>query len=398
MSQDSDNFTASRSQNEVADRALTRSQNLLRSGKKFRVVVKVGSSSLTQAGGALDSSRIRFFSSHLAHCARGGAETVLVSSGAVAAGCGAMRINRRPQSLALRQAMAAIGQGLLMEAYNEAFRAEHLHVAQVLLNRGDFAIRQSYNNALAALEELLTLKVVPIVNENDTVAWKRETFGDNDMLAALVAALLRATMLVIVTDIDGLYSADPRTSSEATRINEVDVIDESIINLAGGAGSHVGTGGMLSKVLAARHATRLGIPVFIGSLSEQGSLFEIVDGKGDGTYFHAPESDSLGRKRQWIAFHSESEGDIIVDEGAARALLDSGRSLLPVGISEIYGSFPAGSVVSVLDQRRVIIGKGIVNYSAEELGQLKGFSTTAARAITRRARDEVIHRDDWVEL
>jgi glutamate 5-kinase len=361
-----------------------------------RIVVKIGSSSLTGARGSLSRDKLASHSRALAELHKAGEEVILVSSGAVAAGSGTLNLSSRPKTIELKQAAAAIGQGLLMQAYNEEFSQRLISVAQVLLTRHDFAVRESYNNALNTLTTLLEYRVLPIINENDTVVVTRDSFGDNDMLAALVSALVHADLLIILTDTNGLYDKDPRRDPEAKRIDRMKSVTPEILEVAGGAGSSVGTGGMYAKVKAAERALTLGVPVFIGTATDE-SLLPIISGNGDGTYFGEDDTISPGRKLQWIAFHSPVRGIVRVDAGAVEALKVGGKSLLPAGVREIEGAFARDDVVEISGPDGVI-GKGIVNYHSHELQQVLGRSTEYARQHLGIARVEVVHRDHLVLL
>jgi glutamate 5-kinase len=362
-----------------------------------RIVVKIGSSSLTSDEGGLNLARIEYFADELAALHREGCRVLLVTSGAVAAGFRTIGYKQRPKALAEKQAAAAVGQALLMQAYNNAFAARGIGVAQILLTRPDFTRRKRINNAMMTMEELFRRRIIPIVNENDTVSVDELKFGDNDMLSALTANLVKAERLIIVTDTDGLYTGDPRKDPHASRIDRVEEINERIIHYAGGAGSAVGTGGMRSKIEAARIAVRGGIPVFIGKVSEPGDLKLAVGGLGKGTYFDT-RLNTLNVKKQWIGFHSEPKGRVTVDEGAAHALVSGGKSLLPAGVIDVSGDFHPGDVVEVADPNQKVIGRGVVNYDA---GQLKAVSGMNTEEVIRRMdvqRMEVIHRDEWLAL
>lgn len=367
-----------------------------------RIVVKIGSSSLTSDEGGLNRDRISFFSHELAALQEKGYQVLLVTSGAVAAGFRRIGYESRPKLVHQKQAAAAVGQALLMQAYQEAFEAyggSGNGVAQILLTRTDFSNQRRIKNARLTIEELLRQRTVPIINENDTVATDElhMKFGDNDTLSALVANLVQARHLVILTDTDGLYTEDPRKNPAALRIDRVAQISEDIMKIAGGAGSSVGTGGMRSKIEAARIAMRGGVPAFIGRVTEPGDLQLAVDGRGKGTYFDT-SLHTLTMKKQWVGFHSQPKGRIIVDDGAQRALLQGGSSLLPVGIRTIDGEFHSGDVVEVTNLSEQTIGRGVVNYDAWQIKAVAGLSTDEVRRRFEVSRIEVIHRDDWVTL
>jgi len=360
-----------------------------------RIVVKIGSSSLTSEAGGLNRERVAFFAGELAKLQKAGNQVLLVTSGAVAAGFTSIGYKQRPKNLHEKQAAAAVGQALLMQAYQEAFASYDVHVAQILLTRSDFSNRKRMHNAQMTIDELLAHGIVPIVNENDTVSIDELKFGDNDKLSALVANLVKAKRLIIITDTDGLYTDNPRTNPEAQRIERVDIISEDIYRFAGGAGSAVGTGGMRSKVEAARIAMRGGVPVFVGRVCEPGDLQLASANTGKGTYFETSEN-SLSMKKQWVGFHSLSSGAITVDDGARSALLSGGKSLLPAGITLVDGEFHPGDVVDVISTGGQTIGRGVVNYTSSQLRAAAGLSTDEVQKRFDVLRIEVIHRDEWV--
>lgn len=363
-----------------------------------RIVVKIGSSSLTTPEGGLNRDAIAYFSTELAALMKEGYQVLLVTSGAVAAGFREIGYAERPKLLHEKQAAAAVGQALLMQNYREALAEHDVSAAQVLLTRSDFQNRKRTGNASMAIEELLKRNVLPIINENDTVSVDELKFGDNDTLSALVANLIKADHLMILTDTDGLYTKDPRIDPDAVRISQVEEITEDIYAIAGGAGSSVGTGGMRSKIDAAKIASRSGVPVFIGKANEPGELLQALEGNGRGTYFRN-HGTSLPRKKQWLGFLSIPIGSLTVDPGAEEALIHGGRSLLPVGVRGISGHFHTGDVVEVLNQDGEVLGRGIVNYDAEQLQGILGLpSTEVLKLLDEVHRLEVIHRDEWISL
>ncbi|MEC0089657.1 glutamate 5-kinase [Paenibacillus macquariensis] len=363
-----------------------------------RIVVKIGSSSLASVEGALNREAIIFFAREMASLKAAGHEVLLVTSGAVAAGFREIGYDARPRLLHEKQAAAAVGQALLMQAYQQAFAAHGIVTAQLLLTRTDFCSRKRMNNAGMTVEELLKQGVIPIVNENDTVSVDELKFGDNDTLSALVANLVKARHLLILTDMDGLYSGDPRKYPDAVRYSHVTEITEEIYTNAGGAGSSLGTGGMRSKIDAAKIATRGGVPVFIGQVTAHGDLQNAVDGQGRGTYFDTKLS-SLSMKKQWLGFMSTPLGSITVDAGAETALIHGGHSLLPVGVKHVVGHFHAGDVVEVLNTDAVVLGRGVINYDDEQLRQVCGMSSSDVyQKIDSIHRLEVVHRDEWITL
>jgi glutamate 5-kinase len=362
-----------------------------------RIVVKIGSSSLTSEEGGLNPDKIAYFSRELSFLQDQGFQVLLVTSGAVAAGFRHIGYAKRPKLLHERQASAAVGQALLMQAYHHEFAKYGRSVAQILLTRADFAQRKRVHNATMTINELLSRQVIPIINENDTVSVDELKFGDNDSLSALVANLVKANRLMILTDTDGLYTEDPRKNPDAVRIERVDVIDEAIWSIAGGSGSSVGTGGMRSKIEAARIAMRGGVPVFIGRASEEGDLVQAATGSGKGTYFDT-HSHTVSTKKLWIGFHSMPQGKLTVDAGAERALLHEGKSLLPAGIREVEGDFQPGDVIEVVSNEGSTIGRGVVNYEAWQLRAVAGLSTDEVRKRVDVHRIEAVHRDEWMPL
>ncbi|WP_019640084.1 glutamate 5-kinase [Paenibacillus fonticola] len=363
-----------------------------------RIVVKIGSSSLTSEEGGLNRAAIAYFAAELAGLRSLGYQVLLVTSGAVAAGFREIGYPERPKLLHEKQAAAAVGQALLMQSYREALAVHKVASAQILLTRSDFQNRKRTGNASMAIEELLHRSVLPIINENDTVSVDELKFGDNDTLSALVANLLKADHLIILTDTDGLYTQDPRINPAAERIALVDEITDEIYSIAGGAGSSVGTGGMRSKIDAAKIGTRGGVTVFVGKVTQPGELPAVLEGRGPGTYFET-RSATLPRKKQWLGFLSTPLGTLTVDNGAEEALLHGGRSLLPVGVKHAQGHFHAGDVVEVVNQNRETLGRGIINYDSEQLQYILGLpSTEVIKKVETVHRLEVIHRDEWISL
>ena len=360
------------------------------------IVIKIGSSSLTTVHGELNRDRIEYFAGELSKLQSDGNQVLLVTSGAVAAGFSRIGYKNRPKILHEKQASAAVGQALLMQSYNEALGKYGISPAQILLTRTDFSDRKRGHNALMTIRELLHHRIIPIINENDTVSVDELRFGDNDMLSALVANFVKAGKLIIITDTDGLYTEDPRKNAEAKRIALVGEINEDILRIAGGSGSQVGTGGMRSKIEAARVAVRGGVPVFIGKAEQLGDLTLALQGEGKGTYF-STTSHTLSAKKQWIGFHSTPIGKIEVDPGAEHAILTGGKSLLPAGVKKVQGDFHPGDVIEVLSQNGILIGRGVVNYESKQLLQVMGLSTDEAQKIVDVHRLEVIHRDDWIQ-
>ncbi len=361
--------------------------------KKKRVVVKIGSSSLTNSKGEIDYEKFNDHIAAIAALREIGHEVVLVSSGAVAAGFARLGYPSRPVTLKGKQAAAAVGQSLLIQSYMEQLSKYHIVPAQILLTRNDFSKKDRYRNAYSTLTELLERGILPIINENDTVSVEELTFGDNDMLSALVSGLVQAEKLVILTDINGLYNANPRTNPDALRLDHLEEVTDDMLSVAGGAGSSVGTGGMLSKLIAAKTALSLGIRVFIGNGKGSKKLVEILSGTGDGTYIGSDDLTKVTNNKQWIALHSQVSGQIFIDKGAEDALLLHGKSLLPAGIYDVKGSFEKGEVVEVFGTNG-LLGKGEVLYSSDEIQKVMGKRT---EELTSVVKIEVIHRDKWVE-
>ncbi|MDF2258113.1 glutamate 5-kinase [Streptantibioticus ferralitis] len=359
-----------------------------------RVVVKVGSSSLTTAAGGLDADRVDALVDVLAK-SRDSKEIVLVSSGAIAAGLAPLGLAKRPRDLARQQAAASVGQGLLVARYTASFARYGIRVGQVLLTTDDVSRRAHYRNAVRTLDKLLAMGALPIVNENDTVATDEIRFGDNDRLAALVAHLVRADLLVLLSDVDGLYDGDPR-SPGAQRIDEVagpEDLDGVSIGSAGKAG--VGTGGMVTKVEAARIAAAAGVPVVLTSATHAA---DALAGRPTGTLFHRTGKRSADRLL-WLAHASSPRGALRLDAGAVKAVVERRTSLLPAGLTGVEGHFSAGDPVDLVDETGRAVARGLVNFDAKELPRLLGRSTRELAAELGPAYErEVVHRDDLVVL
>ena len=356
-----------------------------------RVVVKVGSSSLTGRGARLDPARVDRFVEELCTLLDGRHEIVCVSSGAIAAGLAPLGLRRRPADMPTLQAAAAVGQLHLMDTYAGAFEARGGLCAQVLLTRQDFVHRGRYVNALHTFQRLLSLGVVPVVNENDTVATDEIRFGENDLLAALVANLVRADVLVLLSDVDGLHRRD------GSLVGEVDEITDEVDRLARGSRSSVGSGGMRSKLAAARIATASGVPVVFARF-RKGTLTRVLDGKTVGTLFAAHPS-RLAPRKAWIAYATVPSGRVIVDDGARVALCEGNRSLLAAGVCGVDGSFAAGDAVDVVDASGRAFARGLVGFSSDELARIAGMGSSAiGELLGPAAAREVVHRDELVVL
>ncbi len=360
-----------------------------------RVVVKIGSSSLTDVKGELSTEKIGKLVEEINKIKVKGHEVIVVTSGAIAAGFKRLGYKERPKTVSGKQAAAAVGQGLLMEEYTRYLLQLGYVSAQILLTRGDFADKRRYQNAYNTLEVLIKKGAIPIINENDTISIEELKFGDNDILSAQVAGMMHADLLVMLTDIDGLYTADPRKDATAEKIKVVDRITEEIEELAGSIGSIVGSGGMHSKIKAIKLSVLAGVPVFICHAQEAEVLEKALAGSANGTYFKACKAN-LKTKLQWISFHSSISGTIYIDEGAVNALEKNGKSLLPSGIINIEGYFCAGDVVEVLDAEGNYIGRGIINYNSKDLKACKGLSSADICRTKGAVKIEAIHRDNWV--
>jgi len=361
-----------------------------------RIVVKVGTSSLTYGTGKLNLTQMERLVRELADLANQGRQVVLVTSGAIGAGLGRLGFNKKPKTIPEKQAAAAVGQGLLMHMYEKLFSEYGYAVGQVLLTRDDLNSRHRFLNARNTLLTLLQYRAIPVINENDTVAVEEIRVGDNDTLSAMVAGLVDADLLVLLSDIDGLYSGDPRTDASAKIIPVVREISLEIEKLAGGAGSALGIGGMGTKIAAAKIVMNSGIPMVIANGKKAGVLAALLAGEDLGTMF-IPKDTRLHTKERWIAFGSPIQGEIYVDDGAAEAIRLTGKSLLPIGITMVEGQFEPGNVVSIKASDGIEIARGMVNYSGEEIMRIKGRKTAEIMDILgHKDYDEVIHRNNLV--
>jgi glutamate 5-kinase len=363
-----------------------------------RLVVKVGSGLIAAPATGADPERIEALAAEIGGV-REGREIVLVSSGAIVTGMARLALAERPRSIPEKQAAAAVGQAALMWQYEIAFKRHGVAVGQVLLTAQDIADRGRYINARNTLLTLLHFGVVPVVNENDTVAVEEIKVGDNDNLSALVASLIDADLLVVLTDVEGLYTGDPAVDPGARKLDTVEAVTEDITRLVWDRAGRLSVGGMATKLEAAQKAAASGIPMVIASGRQPGVLRRLLAGEPVGTYF-APKADRLAARKRWIAFAVPPQGRLTVDAGALRALTHQGRSLLPSGVVEVEGDFAAGEVVAVVgagDGKE--IGRGLVNFDAAELRKIRGAKTSEIEArLGYRSADEVIHRDNLVIL
>lgn len=360
------------------------------------LVVKVGSSLVTNNGAGLDQAAIAAWADQIARLVKSGKQVVLVSSGAVAEGMQRLGWKKRPVAINELQAAAAVGQMGLVQMYESCFAGYGLHTAQILLTHADLADRKRYLNARTTLRTLLDLGVIPIINENDTVVTDEIRFGDNDTLGALVANLIEADALVILTDQSGLYSADPRKNPDAVFIQQEQAGNPELEKMAGGAGTLIGSGGMLTKILAAKRAARSGAHTIIASGRETDVLTRLAQGELIGTHLSAGQVKTLARK-QWLADHLRLAGRVVLDDGAAHALLQGGRSLLPIGVVKVEGNFERGEVVACVDITGKEIARGLVNYSALETARiLRKPSSEIEHILGYVDEAELIHRDNLI--
>lgn len=365
-----------------------------------RIVIKVGSAVLSDAQGKLDSKFIEKLALILSKLMDDGKKIILVSSGAVSAGVGAMGWNSRPKTIPEKQAMASIGQGLLMGHYIKAFGSFGKNVSQMLLTRDDMEDRRRYLNARYTLEKLLDWGVLPIINENDTTTIDELRFGDNDLLSAIVATKMNAQLLVILTDVEGLFDSNPKLNKNARLLRNVDRITPEIESLVGEQVSKMGSGGMMSKIFALKYVSIAGLYGILISGRKEGVFEKVFRDNFYGTMFHAIAGRKLTSWKKWIAFGKLSKGrEIVVDKGAEKAIKIMQKSLLPVGIVEVRGSFNRGDVISVFSQDEVRIAKGLANYSSEEIRKIAGKkSSEIEKILGAKEYDEVIHKDNLVIL
>lgn len=360
-----------------------------------RLVVKVGSALVTNNGAGLDHAALDDWARQIAALRAEGREIALVSSGAIAAGMQRLGWSKRPHEMHKLQAAAAVGQMGLVEAYEKAFSRHGLHTAQILLTHEDLSDRTRYLNARSTLTTLLELGVIPIINENDTVVTDEIKFGDNDTLGALVANLIEAETLIILTDQQGLYTADPRKDPAATLISEGRAEDRQYEAMAGGAGTGISRGGMITKIRAAQRAARSGAHTCIASGRETDPILQLAAGNAIGTLLYAT-STPLQARKQWIADHLQLAGDLIVDDGAVLAL-KSGKSLLPVGVIEVNGDFKRGAAVACRTRSGEEVARGLVNYAASECRRIaRRPSTEIAILLGYIDEPELIHRDNMI--
>lgn len=365
----------------------------IKQGKRW--VVKVGSSLVTNNGRGLDREAIEDWAEQLVAMQKLGIQVVLVSSGAVAEGVARLELKSRPKQVQLQQAAAAVGQMGLIQAYESSFMRHGVHAAQILLSHDDLSDRTRYLNARSTLTTLLEMGVVPVVNENDTVATAELCLGDNDTLAALVANLINADVMLILTDQNGLFNADPRNNPQAELVGSASAIDNSLSMMAG-KGTSLGRGGMMTKISAARLASRSGTDTLIANGREQKILSRLLEGEEIGTLLYT-DSEPVTAKKQWLASQLSLKGSLVLDAGAVRVLKDSGRSLLAVGVMSVKGKFTRGEVVSCVDEQGSEVARGLVNYGSDEIEKIRGRSSENIDQLLGYAGEaEIVHRDNLI--
>lgn len=359
-----------------------------------RIVVKVGTSSLTHSTGLLNINKIESLVRQLSDIHNRGIEVILVSSAAIGAGIGKLGLKTRPKTIPEKQAAAAVGQGILLHMYEKLFSEYGKIVAQILLTREDISHRMRFLNASNTFYALLEKGVIPIVNENDAIVVDEIKFGDNDTLSAMVASLVNADLLILLTDIDGLYDSNPKTNPSAKFIDTVDEITDEIVSYAGDAGSSLGTGGMITKINAGKIATSSGSSMVIVNGDTKNVLNDILDGKNVGTFFKG-EKHPLNARKHWMAFGTKPSGSVTIDNGAEKALVYSHKSLLPKGILNVEGTFLEGEVISIFNLNKEEIGHGISNYNSSDINLIKGLdSCLIEKRLGYKNYDEIIHANN----
>lgn len=360
-----------------------------------KVVVKVGTSTLTNVDGSLDIDKIKKIVLELSNLSDKGYDVALVTSGAVGAGMGRLGLTERPKTLSEKQAVSAVGQVSLMHLYQTFFQEHNKVIGQLLLTKGDFSDRKRYLNARNVCNTFLSKKIIPIINENDAVVADELKVGDNDTMSALVSGLIDADLLIILSDIDGLYNKNPQKYEDANLIEIVGNINEDIRNMAGGEGSKFGTGGMITKIIAAEMATKIGTNLVIVNGSEPNNISRVIEKENIGTLF-VKKHKKISSRKYWLAYGTNKKGIITVDEGAEKALF-KGNSLLPVGIKSVEGVFDKGTVLKIENLEKKVIATGISNYSSEEIELIKGYKSDEIEKILGHKYDDVvIHIDNMV--
>ncbi len=363
--------------------------------KAKRIVVKIGSSIITNEFDVIDEAFLDSLAKQVLYLTKKGKEIVIVSSGAVAAGMMVLKLKEKPKKISEKQAVAACGQGYLIHKYSEIFARYGLIVAQILLTSEDISARSRYLNAKNTLENLISRKIIPIINENDTVVTKEIKLGDNDNLSAEVACIIEADLLIILSDVEGFYDKDPREHNDAKVITTIQNIDKYLKKASNKAGSNVGTGGIYTKLEAAKKTIVVGIPTVLAKGREENIILKVLDGKDVGTLF-CPGEKKISHKKYFIAFNVKPKGKLYIDKGAMEAITKKGKSLLPSGIQNVVGNFKAGDVVDIIYDKEVI-ARGLINYNLLEVEKIKGGHTSEIEKILGyRYDDEVVHRNNMV--
>ena len=374
-------------------RQINRREEILENIQK--IVVKVGTSTLTNGDGSLNIEKIKKIVSELSNLSDKGYDVVLVTSGAVGAGMGKLNMTERPKTLSEKQALASVGQVALTHLYQLLFQEYGKIIGQILLTRGDFSDRRRYLNARNVCNTLLKNKIIPVINENDAVVSNELKVGDNDTLSALVSGLIDADLLIILSDVQGLYNKNPQKYEDANLIEIVGKIDDDIKKIAGGEGSKFGTGGMITKIIAAEMATKIGTNMVIASGDEPKNISRIVEKENIGTLF-TKKNKKISSKKYWLAYGTNKKGLLTIDEGAEKALF-KGKSLLPVGIKSFEGDFDKGTVVKIMNMKNENIATGISNYSSDEIELIKGHrSEDIEKILGHKYDDVVVHIDNMV--
>ncbi|MFQ8706615.1 MAG: glutamate 5-kinase [Thomasclavelia sp.] len=361
------------------------------------LIIKIGSSSLCDDKGNINKEKILNLIQQIAYIKRKGVNITLVSSGAINAGVHVMNLIERPQTIPQKQALAAIGQASLMQIYEELFSLFNLKCAQILLNHDDFDDRKRLMNFNNAMQALIDYDVVPIINENDTLAVEEIKVGDNDTLASLVVPAVNADMVILVSDIDGLYDDNPHTNKNAKLIKDVSEITKEIESMAKDASSKVGTGGMITKIKAAKVCNDFGCDMAIVNGNQQNVLVDLMEGKDVGTCFSGMAGRTLNSRQHWIMYRSMPKGSIVVDDGARSALINNHTSLLPKGIVDVKGNFLISQIVDIIDLNDNLLARGMVNYSSDEIKLIKGLNTSEIKKVLHyKDYDEVVHANNLV--
>lgn len=359
-----------------------------------KVVIKVGSSILTDSEGNLYPSAFRKIALQVSEIRNRGIKVVIVSSGAIAAGMKKLGLSKRPVDIHVKQAIAASGQTTLMQNYENAFRKYGINVAQILLTHDGLSNRKRFLNARRTIYQLFSMDILPVVNENDTVAVEEIMFGDNDNLAAFVTSLTEADLLVLLTDIDGIYDKDPRKDPDARFIPQIDKIDQEIEKIARSTTGRTTVGGMATKIQATRTAAAFGVPTIIANGSKKDVLLDIFEGRETGTLIN-PEKEKMSARKHWIAYTLKTRGEIVIDDGAKEAVTRYGKSVLPTGVIGVKGKFDIGDAIVCLDKEGNILAKGLTSYSSREINKILGAKTSEIESILGYTYGgEILHRDD----